>query len=359
MNKIEEFYSNFKVKDYVEDNFKNIYKNVIDCSLGVNPFERKRKNIICFLEKVNEYPSIDYKELKKILLKKYITINTTLNKENIAFGQGSMGIIRNIFYFLLQPDDIVLGYSPQFPRVISEIELKKAKYEYYSLSEKNNFKFIVDLFIEKINKDIKVIYIDNPNNPTGQIISINDIRRVIEIAKRYNTYVIIDEAYGDYMEEKNSAISLMNSYSNLIVIRSASKFYGLPDCRIGYLFADRSFINIYNNISLPFSLSNFSILLFKKRINKDKTSYFYKKKTKKVKEKIINNLNNSNYLYTDFDTPILTVKSEKYANLYQELLKNGLLSEDCSQYINLSGKYARIRINKRYKKIVKILTKVL
>ena len=84
-----------------------------------------------------------------------------------------------------------------------------------------------------------------------------------------------------------------------------------------------------------------------------------KKEKQQIKEKITNSINKNNYLYTNMQTPILTVKSEKYDDLYNELLKNGILAEKCSQYINLNEQYVRIRINKKYKKVIKILNKVL
>ena len=359
-NRINEFYIKFKPRDYIEDNFKDIDNNkCIDCSLGINPFEKKRKNIISFFQKSNEYPNNYYKDLKNMLLKKYQNINNTLNEDEIAFGQGSMGVIRNIFEFLLQPNDIVLGYSPQFPRVISEIELKNAKHIYYSLTDSDNFRFCANEFIKMVNENIKVIYIDNPNNPTGQVIDIIDLEKIIKVAQKFNTFILIDEAYGDYMDEEQSAISLINKYSNLIVVKSFSKFYGMPEHRIGYMFADKEIVDIYNNISLPFPFSDFAVSILKQKIKDYKKISVYRKRTQKIKEKIVNNINTNNYLYTDMRTPILTVKSEKYDNLYKELLKNGILAENCSQYINLNEKYVRIRINKKYKKVIKILNKVL
>ena len=345
--RIDEFYTKFNVRDYVEDNFQEFPKKIIDCSLGVNPFQKND----------NEYPDIQYKRLKQCLLKKFSEINNTLKEENISFGQGSMGTIRNVFQFLLEPNDVVLGYSPQFPRVISEIELKKAKYEYYKL--KNDYKFIADEFIEKIDENQKAIYIDNPNNPTGQIIDIKDIEKIVKAAEEKNIYVIIDEAYGDYMEDNNSGITLINKYNNIVVIKSASKFYRMPDHRVGYLLASENLIRIYNNISLPFPFSNKSAIMFEKNIENNRKNKVYKTKTKKIKNMIMKELKNNQVLYTDEETPIFTVQSNKYGNLSKELLKKGMLAEDCSQYINLSEKYARIRINENHKEMLKILKDVL
>ena len=357
-NKINKHYLNFEVKDYLENNYSKLPKRIIDCSLGVNPFIVSKRNIKIINFK-NKYPDIYYTKLKMVILRKMKKINNSLGIANISFGQGSMGIIRNIFEFLLEEGDIVLGYSPQFPRVISEIELRKSKYEYYKLEKKDNYKFFAEKFIAKISNNQKVIYIDNPNNPTGQIIEIDDIERIVKVAEKEKIFVIIDEAYGDYMREDNSAIKLINKYSNIIVIKSASKFFGMPEYRIGYMLASEDIIKIYNSISLPFPIVSMSIPFFEKQYNAEKQNSCYRKRTKYIKNRIITSINSNNLLYTNEETPILTITSSKYSNLYKELLENGIHAEDCSQYLNLNEQYARIRINNKYKKLIKILKKVL
>ncbi len=207
---IDEYYKNFKVRDYMnEESLKScLSTNIIDCSLGTNPFIEEsmiKQYILEASSEINKYPSLEYELLKEELLKfwkEYFYNN--INKNNIAFGAGTMGILRNICQFLIQEGTKVLGIAPQFPRFISEIELKKGIYEYYSLEEKNNYKFIATDFIEKIDSTYSLISIENPNNPTGQIIDVNDIEKAVRKAKQYNIMVIVDEAYGDYMSSTSS-----------------------------------------------------------------------------------------------------------------------------------------------------------
>jgi histidinol-phosphate aminotransferase len=362
---IQQYYRDFRVKDYMEnEGISNELSNkTIDCALGTNPFIEDsiiRKSIQNSDCEINQYPINGYNRLKEALLElwKYDS-NIDINIENISFGSGTMGILRNISEILIQEGTFVLGYSPQFPRFISEVELKKGIYEYYSLEEKNNYKFIVENFLEKINSKYNMIYIDNPNNPTGQIIDVIDIEKIIQKARKYSVTVIIDEAYGDYMKLENSAIKLVNKYDNLVVLRSASKFFGLPNHRIGYLFADKNIIKIYNELTIPFAFSDLSASIFTNILkNYDKLAYT-KNKTIEANKKIYQVLDKTNYLYTSIETPIFTIKSNKYENLTSELMKKGIISERCSHFFNLDDRYTRIRINKDYDKLIKILTQVL
>ena len=363
---IDNFYKQFQVRDYMEneDIILDTKSEIIDCSLGTNPFLDKTI-IKKYIERgncvINEYPINSYNKLKEALIyfwEKYSN-NTELEKENISFGAGTMGILRNLSQFLISENTFVLGYSPQFPRFISEVELKKGNYEYYSLQEKNNYKFIVSDFLEKIENKYNVIYIDNPNNPTGQIIDINDIEKIVKRAQKNNITVIIDEAYGDYMNSENSAVTLVNKYDNIAVLRSASKFFGLPNHRIGYIIADKSFIKVYDMITIPFPFSDLSCNIFIDILkNYDKMKYL-KDEVIRANQKIYKILNQDSFLYTNIETPIFTIKTNKYEKLSEELMKRGIISENANRFINLDSRYARIRIPKDYENLVKILEQVL
>lgn len=346
---ISKFYEDFKVRDYLDDdeNFCT-KKKLMDCSLGTNPFLK------------GKYIDPEYNKLKSKLINVLNEdMGVILARENISFGSGTMGIIRNVCDFVIEPGNVVLGIAPQFSRFISEVELKRGTYKYYPMNLKNRCKFSVNEFIKIINEDINMIYIDNPNNPTGQVIKIDDINRICRIAKKYGIIVLIDEAYGDYMKPSNSSINLVNKYDNLIVIKSASKVYGLPSERVGYIVSSKKIIEIYDKVLVPFPISEISSKLFYKALKKRKNIMKKTEKIQKMKKYILDRIGAEKYLYTDADTPIFTVKSEKYENLSSYLKCKGLLVERCELFDTLDGNYSRIRINKNYKKLEKILKEVL
>ena len=362
---VEKFYKSFKVRDYMDENVlkEQTVKELIDCSLGTNDFIDEtiiRESIVTCCYELNKYPIIEYELLKKELIKywrNYIDYNLTA--KNIGFGAGVMGILRNVCEFLVNSKTKILGCAPQFPRFISEIELKRGIYEYYSLKEENNYKFDINDFIKLLKNEYDVIHIENPNNPTGQIIDIENITEIVKEAKKYNSLVIIDEAYGDYMNPNNSSIKLVVEYDNLVVLRSASKYYGLPNHRVGYLFASEEFIKVYNEITIPFAFSDLSANIFRSILSQHEKVDVVKSKIVDINNQIFKSLKSENYLYTSNETPIFTIKSNRYKNLSYELRKKGIIAEDCSTFINLDSRYARIRIPKEWEKILQILEEVL
>ena len=122
---IEKFYKEFSIRDYMENEGMILYKTskIIDCSLGTNPFldedfiRRHIKQSSCV---INEYPINEYAKLKDELIK-FWEENSDINRlyrNNISFGSGTMGIMRNLCQFVIKENSFVLGYSPQFPRFI-------------------------------------------------------------------------------------------------------------------------------------------------------------------------------------------------------------------------------------------------
>lgn len=344
---INNFYKDFKIKDYLEDEVV-LKKETIDCTLGVNPYLDSNYIDPKYLKLKNKIISVIKKDIGK-----------ELSTDNISFGTGSMGVLRTLVTFLIEKDEICLGISPQFTRFISEVDLRKGIYKAYKLDKNNNYKFNVDEFLKLIDDSIKLIYIDNPNNPTGQIIDIIDIEKIVEKANKLNIEVIVDEAYGDYMSINNSSLNLVNKYNNVICVKSASKTYGLPNERIGYIISSKEIIDVYDKIQVPFPFSEDAMYKFIQVLDNKEELEDILKEISNIKNYIIDNISSNNLLYTADTTPIFTVYSNKHKDLKDELYKNNLLVESCKVFDNLDEHFVRIRLTSNKEKLVEILNKVL
>lgn len=161
------------------------------------------------------------------------------------------------------------------------------------------------------------------------------------------------------MPLNNSSIKLVGKYDNIMVLRSASKFYGLPNHRIGYMFSSKEVVKIYNEIAIPFPFPDLSASIFINVLKDYEKLEYTKLKTIEVNKKIYETLKKENYIHTSLETPIFTVKTNKYENLTKKLMEEGIIAENCSYFINLDSTYARIRINKDYERLIKILSKIL
>ncbi len=121
----------------------------------------------------------------------------------------------------------------------------------------NNYAIDIDSVIEQADDNTKVIILASPNNPTGTIICEKDLVSVLNNVSS-DTYVVVDEAYGEYVSDKNypNTLALQKKYSNLIILRTFSKIYGLAGLRVGYAIAVPSIISHFEYFQPPFTVNH-------------------------------------------------------------------------------------------------------
>ena len=226
---------------------KNIIKlSANESALGVSPKVMKiltNKNLI-----LSKYPDSKSRILRKEISKKF---NCDFNK--IICGAGSDEIIQMICQLYLKPSDevIVPQYSFLMYRIYAKIVGAKIVF-----SKEKNFKVSVSEIIKKVTKKTKIVFIANPNNPTGTYL---EKKELIELRKklRNNILLVLDDAYFEYMQNKNykSSLDLFKNKENVITIRTFSKIYGLASLRIGWGYASKKIIKAMNSIKPPFNVN--------------------------------------------------------------------------------------------------------
>lgn len=359
---LKQFKSEGYVKDAGDDDTGSL-SDVIDCSLGVNPFgcssllNDYRDNFFSWFN-VNNYPDFPYVQLKKELAAYWQNI-CKLDGSNIRFGTGSIGILLNINRMFIERNTMVLGNCPTFTSYISDIKLNEGIYNYVLFDPDKDFRFNFDRFVKEISNKYALIYIDNPNNPTGQVIPLSSIKMIVEMAEANDVCVVIDEAYGDFMDDNNSAISLVNQYENLMVARSFSKGFGLAGLRIGYLVTSKAISSIYSSIDTPFTISTagqFAAIC----AMKDKDFIINsREKISEVKQRIVKAFKKMTVLETDNQVPIMTVQHpNKNINLYEKFKLHNVLTEAGEDFPGLGKNFVRMRVPSDPDKIIGIIEEI-
>lgn len=319
-------------------------EKIIDFSANINPVgisSEVKKAMIEALDKIERYPDITYYELKKAI-GQYEKIDI----KHIFLGNGAAEVIFNIVRGL-KPQKALLP-APTFAEYEDALKSVECKVKHYKLKEGFN----LDLgFIGEIKEDIDVVFICNPNNPTGVLTNRDYILDVLKKAKKYNTTVVMDESFLDFVEEKEefSAIGLISEYENLIVVKSLTKFFAFPGIRVGYgITANVNYINSINNISIPWAINTVAAagavaaLKQKDYINK---SIEY---VKAEKEYLFNKLSEFRGLKVyKPSVNFIFFKDIKGLNLKENLLKYGILIRSCDNYIGLDKGYYRVAVRTR------------
>lgn len=229
---------NQKVYDMKRDG-----KDVITLSLGEAFFDIPDFGF----SKVNHNVGYHYTDtqglpkLRKEILKYYNIEHSieSISENNIIISAGSKVLTYLSFLLTLEQNDEVILHEPAWLSYEDQSILCGASVKYipYNVS--------IESFDTFFSKRTKAIVINNPNNPSGFVYDHKKLEQLIIKANERNIYVILDEAYSDFVTDDLrffSCVDLVNSYSNLIVINSISKNFGMSGWRIGYLIANERII---------------------------------------------------------------------------------------------------------------------
>ena len=227
---------------------KNFIKlSANESALGVSSKVKKvlnNKNLV-----LSKYPDSNARVLRKEISKKF---NCDFNK--IICGAGSDEIIQMICQLYLKRKDevIVPQYSFLMYRIYAQIIGANVIF-----SKEKNYKVSVAGIIKKVTRKTKIVFIANPNNPTGTYLNKVELLKLRKKLKK-NILLVLDDAYFEYMKNKDyqSSLDLFKNKDNVMVIRTFSKIYGLASLRVGWGYASKKIINAMNIIKPPFNVNH-------------------------------------------------------------------------------------------------------
>ncbi len=219
----------------------------IDLSLSENPLGCSPKVVEVLKQAkptdVFDYPDPSYSQLRLALAKKF-----NLKESNFFIGNGSEAVIKLLAEALVNASDEVI--IPELTFTIFRIvaTLQRAKIVFSKVTDR----FDIDLadIKKRATEKTKLIFLCNPNNPTGKLL---DRKEILNFVASIKATVVVDEANIEFGGE--SVVKATAQFSNLIVLRTFSKGYGLAGMRIGYAVADESIIFKLKQLSPPFPTS--------------------------------------------------------------------------------------------------------
>jgi histidinol-phosphate aminotransferase len=365
LRRIKSHLLEFERKSYVHNYWRELRKRemrekeLLDCSIGENPFGcsplvRQALKEVEHSD-IEEYPKQErYSKLKERIAEYWSEV---ANVRHILLGAGSMYVLERINLLFLGEGKKVLGYCPQFTEYIIEARLLGARHKCVLLPKEKGFKFDVEMFLDEINDSFDLIYIDNPNNPTGQTIVLKDVEEIVRKASGEDVVVIVDEAYGEFMEKKESALGLINVYDNLIVVRSFSKGFGLPGLRVGYAVCGDMLGGFLEKVDVPFSVNGVAAFIAQKALEDEEFLQSCMEKIGRVKARLIDEFKVNNYIISETSpvVPIFVVGREEEVDLYRSFLRRNVLTTPGSGFPGLGVNFVRIRTPKEDESLLRVI----
>ncbi len=327
-----------------------------ESALGPSPKAVRAYNKVS--KNFKRYPDSEGIFLKKTLAKKF-----KLDPNRIILGSGSDQIFEIVCRAFINKNDEVI--VPQYSFIIYRMygKINGAKIVY---AKEKNFRISVDNIISCVTKKTKVVFLANPNNPTGTYVGKKDLIRLRK-KLRSNILLVIDDAYFEYVNKKDysSGLKLFSKSKNVVITRTFSKIYGLAGLRVGWGYSSKRIIKALNQLKPPFNVSRPALFAasaaltdetwLKKEIN------HVNKWSKKMFEvfsnlKIETNKSSANFLLINFSK--LNMSSKK---VFNDLAKFGILLRKTDIYkiknslrVTIGKSKENIKFISKLKKIIHV-----
>ncbi len=300
---------------------------------------------------INRYPDPYQNKLKE-----KVSELKNIAKEKIFFGNGSDEVLDLTIRTFCEPGrDNVIICPPTYAMYkvladINNIEVKEAILN-------NDFSLNTNKIISVVNKNTKLLILCSPNNPTGSSINKSDLELLLS---KLNCIVLVDEAYIDF-SDKESALNLIDKYSNLIISQTLSKAWGMAGIRIGMAFASTKIVEILNKVKPPYNINTLSQQkalegLRNKSLYLDILNMILTQKKLLIRK--LKKFNTVKKVYPS-DANFLLVKFTNSKFVYKQLKKKGIIVRDRSKQV-LCENCLRITVGteKENNKLIKNLKEI-
>jgi len=298
------------------------------------------ESIKAVLTGLNRYPDRDAMELRKALVgyvKEHVFANATLDgpkldEGNIWPANGSNEVLQSI---LLAFGENVAGFAPSYSMhsILTEAVGKSFK----AVPLKGDF--TPDLEVLKgflTAKRPSVFFLTTPNNPTGRSIGIEQIGLIAGLVASHGGLLVVDEAYGEFSDQQ-SAITLIDEYPALIVVRTMSKAFAFAGARLGYAVARREVIDALQLVRLPYHLSAITQAAALAAIGESRLLLSEVAQIKRDRDALAQSLSELGFDVTPSDANFIlfggfdsfeTIKGWTSERLWRALLERGILIRD-------------------------------
>jgi threonine-phosphate decarboxylase len=319
---------------------ENPHSTIVDFSSNVNPLGAPHSVYkILKKAKISQYPDHNSGELKNAIAR-----HLGVSKEMITVGNGATEIIHNFARATVERGTPVLMPTPTFGEYEAASRMCGGKLDFFKTEDLRDD---ISEFVKRIPRN-GVVFVCNPNNPSGLFVERDDILRIVRAAKRCGTYLFLDECFVEMMWDGNSAVPHVKRFENLFVLRSLTKSFGLAGLRIGYGVGSKRIASILNSIKIPWSVSSVAqeaaiAALSEKQFLK-KTQTLIQQESEFLKK----SLSLMGVQYSDSRTNFILIRTKIPSRLLkQKLLRKKILVRDCSTFRSMGKNYIRIAIRTR------------
>jgi histidinol-phosphate aminotransferase len=228
--------------------------SVVKLSSNENPLgpsDAAREAFVRAVHDLHRYPDSDHRSLRQAIGEVW-----GLNPQQIICGVGSDEIIHFLCQAYAGPKDEVIHTEHGF--AMYRISALAAGARPVEVAERDRITD-VDAILRACNRRTKLVFVANPNNPTGTMIGMSELSRLAE-GLPPQTLLVLDGAYAEYVEDYDAGAALIAERENVVMTRTFSKIYGLGGLRVGWGYGPQPIIDVLNRVRGPFNLSTAALV---------------------------------------------------------------------------------------------------
>jgi len=297
--------------------------------LGVSPAVKEA--VFNSLSSINRYPDGNCFELKKAIAEKLAVM-----PDMVSLGNGSnelLELIARVFVSKKTDEVIFSQYAFVVYPLVTQALGATAK-----ISPANNYGHDLNSMLSLISKNTKLIFVANPNNPTGTLLSDDELYSFLNKVPKLIP-VVLDQAYFEYLNVDDNAIDWLKEFENLIITRSFSKAYGLAGLRVGYSVCSPLIADFINRIREPFNVNYTAQVAAIAALSDDDHLKDSVEVNTKGYEQLTKGFDSLKLKYIPSHANFVAVEFSNAINTYNNLLKEGVIVRP----VEMSG-YLRISI---------------
>lgn len=316
---------------------------VCDFSASINPLGMSpmvRAALISSIDSLVHYPDTGHTDLKQELSRYH-----DLSPAHFTIANGSTELIYNLPAVISGKKALII--SPSFSEYARALNQHHWETEHFILTPENNFSIDTGVLERTLAGGIDALFICNPGNPSGILYPQRLIEKIYRLCQSAGTFLVLDEAFMDFCEEASAKRMFMES-DNVVVLRSMTKFFGIPGLRLGYAISNERIAARLDTMGGPWRVNTLALAagaaaLRDTRHNQESLEYVRQERDV-LFERLARFLqlkpypSSTNYLLVEI-TGGMTA-----CDLREFLLPHRIMVRDCASFAGLSERFFRVAV---------------
>ena len=331
--------------ELIEQHYGIPKDQIISFSANINPLGMSpafRQSLLENIDQVMAYPDREYTALRSAL-SEYCKVPA----EHILVGGGATELISRFIQCILPKKAMLL--SPTYSEYEREIKLSGGELIPYYLEPDQEFRLDLPAFCSALDASFDLLILCNPNNPTGSVLRHDELHIILEHCKKQDISVMIDETYVEFAENiaDVTAIPFTQQYENLFVLRGISKFFAAPGLRFGYAVTGSQRIrDVIQSTKNPWTINSLAASAGASMFSDEEYIRRTKEFISSERKRLVSILMEEPGLHVyppaaNFILMKILKDGLTSFEVFEHLIKDGLMLRDCSSFEGLDGQFIR------------------